>query len=126
MTGVSGQALPEAEGRFGKTGFAFMEQVEIKAHDLSVDKKSGLRLIKGKRLGKYRLQKTSLSKLVNEAVKLYKAEARRVGLDIEVLIKRPDEVEVSKDHFQFALNNIIHNAVNRRERTIISSLSGGK
>lgn len=63
----------------------------------------------------YRFQYQPLLPLITEARRLYEAEAAARGIPIRVRLAdvdgRPPLLEISKHHLQYALNNLIHNAV---------------
>ncbi|MGQ9595004.1 MAG: sensor histidine kinase [Anaerolineae bacterium] len=63
----------------------------------------------------YRFTKQPIEKLLLEAKRIYAAEATRrevkVFIDVEPVGGRPPELTVSEDHLQYALNNLMHNAI---------------
>lgn len=69
----------------------------------------------GASLEEYRFQKRSIVGLLYEAVQLYEGEAARRGISLSVHlepIRGPAPMlELSVSHMQYALNNLIHNAV---------------
>jgi signal transduction histidine kinase len=66
-----------------------------------------------KYLGGYRFTRSvSIKKLLNEAIRIYGPEADRAYIEIRTDIKDPFYgVELSTNHMQFALNNLVNNAV---------------
>ncbi|MGQ4809596.1 hypothetical protein NKDENANG_03019 [Candidatus Entotheonellaceae bacterium PAL068K] len=69
----------------------------------------------GASLAEYRFQKRSIAGLVYEAVHLYEAEAARRGISLNVTLEPltgpPPMLQISASHLQYALNNLVHNAV---------------
>lgn len=69
----------------------------------------------GEYLEEYRFRKHPIAPLLYEAKRLYEGEATRRGIDIYVRLNRVDgqlpSLEISRHHMQYALNNLIHNAV---------------
>ena len=67
----------------------------------------------GHYLEDYDFRKRSIGPLVYEAKRVYEAEASRRGIDIRIYLKEAKEhpLEISRNHMQHALNNMIHNAV---------------
>lgn len=69
----------------------------------------------GDYLEAYQFKRQPLTPLVEEAVSFYRAEATLKDVDIAVRLSGADSsanwVDVSARHLQFALNNLIHNAV---------------
>jgi signal transduction histidine kinase len=67
----------------------------------------------GHYLEDYDFRNRSIAPLVYEARRVYEAEADRRGIRIKVYMKDSKEnpVEISRNHMQHALNNLIHNAV---------------
>ena len=63
-------------------------------------------------LEEYKFEKQSLLGLINESIEIYQVEANRRHIDVRVDISRGDNpVDISRHHFQYVLNNLIHNAV---------------
>lgn len=69
----------------------------------------------GKFQREYRFRKQRLETLVIEAKRIYAAEAKRkhvdVKIDLDKVRGRDALVEVSREHLQLALNNLMHNAI---------------
>jgi signal transduction histidine kinase len=67
----------------------------------------------GHYLEDYNFRKRSIGPLVYEAKRVYEAEAARRGIDIRIYLKEVKEhpLEISRNHMQHALNNLVHNAV---------------
>jgi signal transduction histidine kinase len=67
----------------------------------------------GHYLEDYDFRKRSIGPLIYEAKRVYEAEADRRGIDIRIFLKEPKEhpCEISRNHIQHALNNLVHNAV---------------
>lgn len=67
----------------------------------------------GHYLEDYDFRKRSIGPLIYEAKRVYEAEAARRGIDIRIFLKEPKEhpCEISRNHMQHALNNLVHNAV---------------
>ncbi len=87
----------------------------------------------GTSLEDYRFQKRSIAGLLQEAVHLYEAEATRRGISISVSLEPlngpPPMLALSASHMQYALNNLVHNAVKysfrgRRERPRYVKITG--
>ncbi len=67
----------------------------------------------GHYLEDYDFRKRSIGTLVYEAKRVYEAEAARRGIEIRVHLKEPRDhpLDISRNHMQHALNNLVHNAV---------------
>lgn len=69
----------------------------------------------GASLEDYRFQKRSIAGLLFEAVQLYEGEANRRGISLSVSLEPlngpPPSLSLSVSHMQYALNNLVHNAV---------------
>jgi signal transduction histidine kinase len=67
----------------------------------------------GHYLEDYDFRTRSIGPLIFEAKRVYEAEAERRGIDIRVFLKEAREhpLEISRNHMQHALNNLVHNAV---------------
>lgn len=65
----------------------------------------------GNYLEDYRFRRQSLNSLVNKSIKTYDAEAKRKEIQIFSNLRQPYELEFSKNHLEYALNNLIHNAI---------------
>ena len=69
----------------------------------------------GDYLEEYRFKRQPLTPLVDEAISLYEAEASQRGIELVQRLVGSDNamqwVDVSRRHLQYALNNLIHNAV---------------
>ncbi len=67
----------------------------------------------GQYLEDYDFQSQSIGPLVYESKRVYEAEAERRGIEIRAQLKsvRDHPVEISRNHMQHALNNLVHNAV---------------
>ena len=65
----------------------------------------------GEYMEEYRFRSQPLAPLLWEAKRLYEAEANRRGIDIRLRIQGNPVLELSRHHMQYALNNLIHNAV---------------
>jgi signal transduction histidine kinase len=67
----------------------------------------------GHYLEDYDFRPRSIGPLVYEAKRVYEAEASRRGIEIRVFLKEVKEhpLEISRNHLQHALNNLVHNAV---------------
>jgi len=67
----------------------------------------------GHYLEDYDFRKRSIGPLVYEAKRVYEAEAARRGIEIRIYMKeaRENPLEISRNHMQHALNNLVHNAV---------------
>lgn len=65
----------------------------------------------GNYLEAYQFRRYSLKYIVDQSIKLYEAEATRRGVQIVTQFQHPSDIEVSKNHLQYALNNLIHNAI---------------
>ena len=67
----------------------------------------------GHYLEDYDFRKRSIGPLVYEAKRVYEAEAARRGIEIRIFLKEVKEhpLEISRNHMQHALNNLVHNAV---------------
>ncbi len=67
----------------------------------------------GHYLEDYDFRKRSIGPLIYESKRVYEAEAARRGIDIRIYLKEPKEhpLEISRNHMQHALNNLVHNAV---------------
>lgn len=96
---------------------------QIDSGDLELAKKTALSVLNsaesldtvaqslGNYLEAYQFRRYSLKYLVDQSVKLYEAEATRKGVQIRMNFQHPSDVEVSKNHLQYAINNLIHNAI---------------
>ncbi len=67
----------------------------------------------GHYLEDYNFRKRPIGPLVYEAKRVYEAEAARRGIEIRIDLKeaRDYPLEISRNHMQHALNNLMHNAV---------------
>jgi signal transduction histidine kinase len=67
----------------------------------------------GHYLEDYDFRKRSIGPLIYESRRVYEAEAARRGIDIRIFLKEPKDhpCEISRNHLQHALNNLVHNAV---------------
>lgn len=69
----------------------------------------------GDYLEEYHFKRQPLTPLVDEAISLYEAEASRRGVDLIAHLNSADIpaywVDASRRHLQYALNNLIHNAI---------------
>ncbi|MEK7725478.1 MAG: HAMP domain-containing sensor histidine kinase [Acidobacteriota bacterium] len=65
----------------------------------------------GNYLETYRFRRESLNSLVLKSIKTYEAEANRKEVQIRYNLIPPYDLEVSKNHLQYALNNLIQNAI---------------
>jgi len=67
----------------------------------------------GHYLEDYDFRLRSIGPLIYEAKRVYEAEASRRGIEIRVFLKEVKEhpLEISRNHMQHALNNLVHNAV---------------
>jgi signal transduction histidine kinase len=69
----------------------------------------------GDYLEQYRFKRQPLGPLIHHAVSLYEAEAKRRGVDILTHLDGDEipinAVDISARHLQYAINNLIHNAV---------------
>lgn len=69
----------------------------------------------GDALEDYRFEKRSIAGLLIEAVQLYEGEAARRGISLSVSFephnRPPPMLPLSVSHMQYALNNLVHNAV---------------
>jgi signal transduction histidine kinase len=69
----------------------------------------------GDYLEEYRFNRRPLTVLVDEAIKIYEAEASRRGVEIIQRLEGAHNnmfwVDISRRHLQYALNNLIHNAI---------------
>lgn len=66
----------------------------------------------GEYLGEYRFRLHPVSQVLWEARRIYKCEAANRGIDIRFEPPATErKVEISLDHFQHAINNLVHNAV---------------
>jgi signal transduction histidine kinase len=67
----------------------------------------------GHYLEDYDFRKRSIGPLIYEAKRVYEAEAARRGIDIRIYLKEVKDhpLEISRNHMQHALNNLVHNAV---------------
>jgi signal transduction histidine kinase len=65
----------------------------------------------GNYLEDYRFKRQSLYTLVSKSIKTYESEAKRKEIDIKWSLYQPYELEFSKNHLEYALNNLIHNAI---------------
>ncbi len=65
----------------------------------------------GEYMEEYRFYPEPLAPLLYEAKRLYEGEARRRGIDIRLRIQGNPVLELSRHHMQYALNNLVHNAV---------------
>lgn len=96
---------------------------QIDEGDLELAKQTALAVLKsaesldtvaqnlGNYLEAYQFKRYSLKYLVDQSVQLYEAEATRRYVQINTHFQHPSDVEVSKNHLQYALNNLIHNAI---------------
>ncbi len=62
-------------------------------------------------LGEYQFKLYPIGHIIEESIRLYKGEADPRGIDLQVFLKSPSKLEVSRDHLQYAFNNLIHNAI---------------
>jgi signal transduction histidine kinase len=67
----------------------------------------------GHYLEDYDFRTRSIGPLIYEAKRVYEAEAGRRGIEIRIYLKEAKEhpLEISRNHMQHALNNLVHNAV---------------
>lgn len=69
----------------------------------------------GQHLEDYSFHKESLPRMIREAVRIYKAEAKRRGIDVQITLHREKDptsiVFASRRHLQLAINNLVHNAI---------------
>jgi signal transduction histidine kinase len=67
----------------------------------------------GHYLEDYHFHKRPIGPLIYEAKRVYEAEAARRGIEIRIDLKeaRDHPLEISRNHMQHALNNLVHNAV---------------
>lgn len=69
----------------------------------------------GKFQREYRFRKQRLESLFVEAKRIYLAEAKRKHIDIKINFSsvsgRDAQVELSREHLQLAVNNLMHNAI---------------
>ena len=69
----------------------------------------------GKFQREYRFRKQRLETLVVESKRIYAAEAKRKHVDVKINLEkvggRDATVEVSREHLQLAMNNLMHNAI---------------
>jgi signal transduction histidine kinase len=67
----------------------------------------------GHYLEDYNFRKRPIGPLIYEAKRVYEAEAARRGIDIRIDLKdaKDHPLEISRNHMQHALNNLVHNAV---------------
>jgi len=69
----------------------------------------------GKFQREYRFRKQRLETLIVEAKRIYAAEAKRKHVEIKINLTPVDgrdaHVELSREHLQLALNNLMHNAI---------------
>lgn len=65
----------------------------------------------GNFMPEYQFKLCSLEALVEEAVLTYKAEAERKEVDIRVWLEGPSKIEMSREHLQQAISNLMHNAI---------------
>jgi len=76
-------------------------------------------------LREYKFQAVDLRGLVRRAARLYRAEAARRGIRIELSLPRTGKhgilVKASPSHLELALNNLVHNAVKYSFHTIPTS-----
>jgi signal transduction histidine kinase len=59
----------------------------------------------------YQFEHCSLRRLVDDAVTLYRAEAERCGIDIQVVMEEPSTVRGSSPHLMQMISNLLHNAI---------------
>lgn len=63
-------------------------------------------------LGEYKFKPHSISQVLREAKRIYETEASNHGIEIKLDMPQPEPfAHVSLDHFQHAINNLVHNAV---------------
>jgi signal transduction histidine kinase len=66
-------------------------------------------------VGSFRFKDSLIAPLINESIGIYQREARQRGIDIRLNPTRPGHriplVSVSRLQLQYALNNLIHNAI---------------
>ncbi len=69
----------------------------------------------GKFQREYRFRRQRLETLLVESKRIYAAEAKRKYVDVKIELEKVDGrdafVEVSREHLQLALNNLMHNAI---------------
>lgn len=69
----------------------------------------------GDYLEEYRFKRQSLTALIEESIGVYGAEAERRGIQLITKLNKADWpqywVDISRRHLQYALNNLIHNAI---------------
>jgi signal transduction histidine kinase len=63
-------------------------------------------------LGEYKFKPHSISQVLRDAKRIYETEASNRGIEIKLEMPQTDPfVQMSLDHFQHAINNLVHNAV---------------
>lgn len=69
----------------------------------------------GKFQREYRFRKQRIQTLLVESKRIYGAEAKRKGIDVEISLSPVNgdtpRLEISREHLQLALNNLMHNAI---------------
>jgi two-component system OmpR family sensor kinase len=65
----------------------------------------------GRFMPAYQFEHYSLAALTERAIKIYKAEAQRKEVDIRARLREPSRIQMSRDHLQHAVNNLLHNAI---------------
>jgi signal transduction histidine kinase len=67
----------------------------------------------GDYLGEYQFRRTNIKPILEQAKKIYGGEARHHGIDIFIssIDGKLPELEVSSRHIEYAINNLVHNAV---------------